>query len=153
MKPLFVVIHHSKAKDRSTLDWQGIRDWHIGPPNNWTDIGYNFGIEMVKGQVEVLIGRMPTERGAHCKSLNGKSWGICIVGDFDADRPSVALWDTAVRLVSSLCDLGDIPTDQVVGHREGDPNTKKSCPGNAFDMNAFRKDVFTYRVKHSGMKA
>jgi len=148
MKPLFIVIHHSEAKDHGTLDWQGIRKWHV-EHNGWKDIGYNFGIEMVNGQVETLIGRMPTERGAHCKGLNGKSWGICIVGNFDHDKPPKALWDAAVRLTASLCELGHIITDQVIGHREGDYNTKKTCPGNAFDMHEFRRDVFKYRGTHS----
>ena len=145
MKANFLVIHHSEAKDHGTLDWAGIRDWHVNG-NGWQAIGYHFGLEKIGERYEILIGRMPTETGAHCMGLNRKSWGLCLVGNFDLAPPPEEQWNMAVKFAASLTILGGFPIDNIVGHREGDKTSIKTCPGRNFDMVKFRKAVFDYRA-------
>lgn len=146
--PKYIVIHHSESPDHNTLDWAGIRNWHTCH-NKWRAIGYHFGLERIGKQYETLVGRMPTDTGAHCRGKNRKSWGVCIIGNFDHKVPPPVQWKLAVKFAASLTELADIPVDNVLGHREGDPTTNKTCPGRCFDMDKFRKDVFEYRALHT----
>ena len=142
IKKTHIIIHHSATKDGPTLSWHAIRKYHI-ETNGWFDIGYHFGIELFDDGVQVLCGRMLTDRGAHCvqNKMNDISIGICIVGNYDLIEPPQNVWDAGVKLVASLCVFGGIDTDNVQPH--GLYNTGKSCPGEMFNMDAFRLDVKT----------
>lgn len=137
MKPLRIILHHSLTKDSGTVSWGAIRDYHksIG----WSDIGYHFGIENLRGQTEILIGRMPDKKGAHCAGDNSDSIGICFVGNFDLDPVPAESWNEGIRVVKYLMKQFNIQTIQ--GHRELNP--KKSCPGRLFDMDKFRREVLS----------
>ncbi len=163
MKPQYLILHHSKTKDQQVVDWQAIRRYHKGWAYNgkiidheeareltlkgkkvkrpWTDIGYHYGIEMVRGEFEVLVGRFANKSGAHCyqERMNHKSLGILLMGDFDNHVPDIEQWGLAVDLCASLCAVHGIPVENVKGHR--DFATYKSCPGHSFDMDKFREQV------------
>lgn len=134
----YIILHHSLTKDSGAVSWDAIRKYHTGM--GWDDIGYHFGIEQVGDVFEILIGRMQTHSGAHCKQngMNRKALGVCLVGSFDTAPPQKEQWDKAVSLVESLCLLHGIPVENVKGHRDYAP---KSCPGRMFDMSKFRDDV------------
>lgn len=139
-KKTAIVIHHSLTDDGKTLSWQAIRDYHI-KTNGWRDIAYHYGIELVNDHVEILVGRMIDEEGAHCKErqMNHRGIGICIVGNFDQAPPPKDKWDAAVDLTKALMRTLGIPAREVYGH--GEICGYKSCPGKLFDMNKFRAQL------------
>ncbi len=158
----YIMIHHSATIDGRTFDWQAIRhyqmSWRIDgtsvtkaeydrrlsikdgkrfePP--WRDIGYQFGNEKINDCYEILVGRNLDEEGAHCVGMNQKALGICFVGNFDLAPPPPDQWAAGIRFVRSLLRIADIPIRNVVGHRD---YAKKTCPGEFFDLNRFRKDL------------
>jgi hypothetical protein len=165
----YIMLHHSLTKDGKTVSWQAIRKYHMGligssnknsPDYNpyvekpMEDNGYHFGIELIgnppssplrlrgeiEGSYEILMGRMLDQDGAHCaaKDMNHKAIGICFVGNFDEDPVPEEQWKAGVILVRSLTRLLDIPISFVVPHRN---YVNKSCPGNFFNVEKFRKDV------------
>ncbi len=148
MKPEFIIIHHSLTKDSAPVSWQAIRNYHINHLH-WSDIGYHYGIELIQSRdfetYEILKGRMDNEFGAHCKqeSMNSRSLGVCLVGNFDRIPPPVKQWHLAIIFVSSLCNMYDIPIENVKGHR--DYATYKSCPGNKFSMSDFRNGIRLFK--------
>ena len=135
MKPVRIIIHHSLTHDSGTVSWGAIRNYHIYT-NGWDGIGYHYGIEIIGGQIETLLGRFDTIQGAHCRGNNNDSIGICVVGNYDLRAPSNSIWLAAVNLTKHLMKIHSIQTIQ--GHNELNPG--KSCPGKYFDMNKFRKE-------------
>ena len=91
--------------------------------------------------MEILVGRMQNARGAHCvqAGMNSKSIGICVIGNFDLNPPSLGQWGTALKLVRALQQVYAIPTAQVMGHCEF--ASYKSCPGIHFSMPRFRDEL------------
>jgi len=133
----YVVLHHTGGTDANPLADTShhtgamIKDWHI-KGNGWSDIGYNFVIEK---SGNIFIGRKVGTPGAHAVgrkpkkpeygSMNGKSIGICMAGNFDATKPTVSQIEALHRLLQEL--FKQYPTiKEVIPHRWVDP---KTCPG------------------------
>lgn len=169
----YIIIHHSLTDDGPTVDWNGIRafhtSWRFGgnsipeqkardlqslgmrviPP--WKDIGYHFGVERVKDDYQIMLGRELNVRGAHVGdgNFNIKSIGICLVGNFDKAQPPEKQFLLGQLLVKRLIEYFgtkgiNVPVENVIGHWEaqkiaGVPEVgRKSCPGRLFDMDKFR---------------
>jgi N-acetylmuramoyl-L-alanine amidase len=139
LKPLYIIVHHSESPDGATLDWSAIRRYHIDH-NGWQDIGYHYGVEKINGVVEVLVGRMQDQNGAHCNDagMNHQSLGICVVGNYDLAPPSLEVWNKTITLVASLCRVFSIPVENIKGHRD---YHDKTCPGTQFNLDTFRTGV------------
>jgi N-acetylmuramoyl-L-alanine amidase len=132
-----IILHHSLTDDGATVSWQAIRRYHV-QEKHWDDIGYHYGIELINGEYEVLVGRDINRVGAHTVTMNQLAIGICFVGNFDVTIPPEAMLKRGVAFVASLCEQHNIMPDNIVGHRFYAP---KSCPGNNFDLTSFIERV------------
>lgn len=135
-----IVIHHSLTKDSETVSWGAIKDFHVNV-NGWNDIGYHFGLELARDRYEIFMGRMTDEVGAHCpqNGMNTKGIGICLVGNFDIEKPSKLQYDKLIVLVKFLMRQYNIPKENISGHHDHNPG--KSCPGKLFDMKWFKDQL------------
>jgi len=140
MKPEYIIIHHSLTKDTKTVSWNAIRRYHVHQLG-WSYIGYHFGVELVGDRYEVLMGRWLNMVGAHCKQMgmNRRSWGICMVGNFDETPPEGSQLIVLRHLVRSLMEIGGIDRDHVKMHRDFAPY--KTCPGTMFSFNEFIRSL------------
>jgi len=136
MKPNKIILHHSLTKDSDTVSWGAIRNFHTND-NGYSDIGYHFGIEKLRGQTEILLGRMLSKTGAHCKGYNTNAIGICFVGNFDLQLPPKESWDAGIKLVKFL--MAEYGIKKVFGHTE--LNSHKTCPGKLFGLEKFRSEL------------
>lgn len=147
MNPKYVILHHSATKDSGTVSWNAIRRYHV-ESLNWREIGYHYGIEKIDDCTQALLGRMWYERGAHCKEdgMNGRSLGVCFVGNFDEQEVPAEQWDLGVKVVGSICLSHGISVDYVRGHCDF---SRKTCPGKYFDLGKFREDVLELIIQES----
>ena len=137
-KPEYIIIHHSLTNDSGTVSWSAIRKWHI-EHNGWRDIGYHYGIEMVKKVPEIFVGRFEGHSGAHTRYYNKKSIGICLVGNYDAKEPEPEKLNLLIQLTKNIAFRYDIPIKNVLGHCQ--LANYKSCPGDLFDLDKFRDNL------------
>ncbi len=167
----YIVVHHSLTPDKGLKTWDQIRTFHMSWRCNGDivteqqgieliaegkrvekpdlDIGYNYGVSSEKGQLEFLRGRDLSMTGAHALGFNNIGIGICVVGNYDLVRPDKARWDMAALACMYLrkvwYDRLGINL-KVIGHRETYPilgkPVEKSCPGNLWSMDLFRKTVY-----------
>ena len=137
-----IVIHHSAT------DFGGARRFDQGhKEKGWDDLGYHFvignGSDTRDGLVEVGPRWKEQRHGAHCRSpedyYNERGIGICLVGNFDRDKPSAAQTQSLSRLVRFLCRKYGIPASRVYTH--GGVTHQTRCPGKHFDLKALRRAV------------
>ena len=141
----WIVVHHSASDSGGALVFD---EWHR--KRGWDELGYHFVIDNGEGQpdgrVEVGSRWYKQKQGAHAKSKSGeyneRGIGICLVGNFEKDRPTDEQWNSLVRLVAYLSREFDIPEDRIIGHR--DVNDGTLCPGEHLSIDKLREDVAVY---------
>lgn len=164
MRPAWksIIIHHSDTEDDAARqDWDGIRKFHMswrlggdsitpeegrrllaeGKPviKPWRDIGYHWGIELVKGSIVIQRGRGLDQVGAHCVGMNSQAIGICCVGDFDEDHPSDLVYFNCAQLCANMIKMFPAITPwNIYPHNKF---AQKTCPGRMFDMDRLIKYV------------
>ncbi len=131
-----ITVHHSADNDPVVLDgstsrtYEAMRDIqraHMnGKETHYGDIGYHFVIDPYG---RVLEGRELSYQGAHAKGDNNvRNIGICLIGNFDEEKPTEASLTALRRLLDDLRTKYDIARNTVYGHRDL-RNTR--CPGEA----------------------
>ena len=141
MKPEYIVIHHSATADGQTVDWNAITNYHKNTLG-YLDVGYHYGIERVNDRWAIITGRAEDQVGAHTKQegMNYKSIGICVVGNFDKERPSPEALFLLEMLCIDLCRRYGIPASKIVPHSK---YAAKTCPGKLFPLESLVKTVAT----------
>jgi len=137
----WIVIHHSASPSGSMAVFDKEHR-----AKGWDGVGYHFvignGTNSGDGQVEVTP-RWPIQKwGAHAKTLDNKfneyGIGICMVGNFDTERPTPAQLASLTKLVAFLMQTYSIPPQNVLGHRD----TKATeCPGRYVNVAAVRQSA------------
>ena len=116
----YIVVHCSATRSNQDIGADEIRQWHLN--NGWDDIGYHAVIRR-DGRIE--FGRHFDEPGAHVKSHNFQSVGVCMVGGVDHEGKAENNF-TAQQFVSLkgiLVVLRRAYTGAVVvGHRDLSPD-------------------------------
>ena len=135
----WIVIHHSATAvggaDRFNKEHRA---------KGWDELGYHFvignGTDTADGKIEVGP-RWPKQKwGAHDKTpgnqYNEHGIGICLVGNFDVNRPSAAQIRSLEKLVAYLMKTYHVPADHVLGHGETKPT---DCPGRFMNVAMVRR--------------
>ena len=125
----WITVHHSvfssPANDvRSSLDTvRRIQREHVNG-RGYGDVGYHFFIDRAG---RVIEGRSLKWRGAHSGGSNNKgNVGICLLGNFDEEKPSPAALASLDRLVYEIQNVLKIPRKNVRPHKAW---KETACPG------------------------
>lgn len=135
----WIVVHHSASPTGSAAIFDKEHK-----AKGWDGVGYHFvignGTNSGNGQVEVTD-RWPIQKwGAHAKTpdnrFNEYGVGICLVGNFDIERPTAQQAQSLAKLVAFLMQRYNIPPERVIGHGQTKPT---DCPGRNLSIAAVRK--------------
>ncbi|KAI8496611.1 peptidoglycan recognition protein [Branchiostoma belcheri] len=129
----YVIIHHSydfSCLNRSDCEEQVrlIQDFHMDS-RGWDDIGYNF---LVGGDGDVFEGRGWGISGAHAgPDWNGRSIGICFMGNFTDMLPSEEAITAGKMLIQLSVQRNKLMSNYTLyGHRQ--VLDARTCPGEEF---------------------
>lgn len=141
-----ITVHHSAEREPPDLNGsvgqsaaavRSIQKAHMdGKETGYGDIGYHFVIDPYG---RVFEGRDLTWQGAHSAGANNvQNIGICLIGNFDEERPTKASLDKLRQLIDNMRSTYKIPRSQVLTHQE---LKKTECPGRnlARWVEAYRK--------------
>lgn len=140
----YIIIHHSATEvGNAELFDKGHR--HRG---FWNGLGYHFVIDngtsgTRPGQIETSHRWNHQMDGAHCNAMdmNKKGIGICLVGNFDTEKPSPQQINSLVWLVRQLQDKYGIRSQRVLQHNDVPGKNGTHCPGKKFPWPQFRKKL------------
>ena len=142
-----VVIHHTGDPEDDDLSAAEIHRSHINN-NGWSGIGYHYVIRK-SGAIE--LGRPRWATGAHALSVNWKSVGIHVCGNFEQAEPTKYQIESLAYLVGWICEKYDISIndDHVIGHRDVDATV---CPGeNLYNiLDVIRGKALWYQEHYRG---
>jgi hypothetical protein len=99
-----------------------IQRWHLD--RGWATVGYHF---VVSPSGRIFRGRPVDRLGAHVFGHNAGTVGICLMGNFERERPTaaalVALEHVRTRLVPGGAAVA------LLGHRDHRGHETSACPG------------------------
>lgn len=136
-RPSMIVIHHA-AHSSATIE--DIHSWH--KKNGWSGIGYHF---LIAKDGQIYRGRPENTMGAHCKSYNAVSLGICLQGNFEVEKISEIQFEALMILCHHLCNQYRIST--VKGHKE---LRCTSCPGKNFPLERIKTVIVSNKNNNHG---
>ena len=128
----YLVIHHSQREIDSA---KSIKKRHL--KRGWEDIGYHY---IINKNGRITKGRNTKYIGAHVKGHNRNSLGICIIGNFDKEKPTEKQIKKLLKFLKRLSKKHNIENKNILGHREFKGVTK-TCPGKNIDLKLIRKNI------------
>ena len=149
----WIVIHHSATPTGSAAEFD-----RMHKAKGWDELGYHFvignGTGSGDGQVEVGSRWRSQKWGAHAKTSDNRfnrfGIGICLVGNFDNERPTKAQLASLSKLVAFLMKTYNVPAERVIGH--GDTKAT-DCPGKNVHIADIRKVAAQYAGMPDGTEA
>lgn len=147
----WIVIHHSATPGGSANVFD--REHRA---KGWDELGYHFvignGTMTRDGQIEVGSRWTKQKWGAHARTANQQynnyGIGVCLVGNFDLDRPTAAQMRSVARLTAHLMRTYKIPASRVIGHGQTKPT---DCPGRHCNIAEVRRLAAQYALETDGM--
>lgn len=139
----YIVIHHSGTANGSA---RGMDRYHREERHMENGLAYHFviGNGNGMGDGEVVVGRRWTEQldGGHVasESQNKVALGICLVGNFDLNKPTPKQLKSLNALIESLLARCDLSAKDVKTHQQINVMHTR-CPGLNFPANAFLKEL------------
>lgn len=143
-----IVIHHSATEngDAALFDkWHKARLDDFG--NHWEGVGYHFvignGTLSGDGEIEPTFRWYKQKTGAHCKTdesnwANRNGVGICLVGNFNEQRPTFKQMQSLLSLTRFLRIRYGIKPERIYGHGQVPGAGATDCPGRKFNMREFK---------------
>lgn len=138
----YIVVHHTATTDGG---WKGMDAYHRkrGMENG---LAYHFvigrGGQMQNGSIHIGNRWKKQLDGGHLakQSLNAKSIGICLVGDFTSQTPTTLQMRSLHGLTDYLLAKCRLKPDAVKTHRQIHPN-HTACPGKNFPAASFASEL------------
>lgn len=133
--PSKVIVHHTWRP--TVAQWQGLRSMQ-GMQRYFSTMGWTAAPHFFAAPDGIWLFTPMRELGVHAGQGNGnfsKGWytlGLEMVGDYDVNRPSGAVWENTTAIIGGLAlRLGMKPAQLIGFHRD---YSTKTCPGKAVTL-------------------
>jgi hypothetical protein len=129
-RPEFVVLHNTSVPR--------LADWHkvSGPARMRGFVGYyrdeqhwSAGPHLFVADDSIWVFTPLTTSGIHAPSWNAVSWGVEMVGDYNAEELGEAVLGNTIAALATLHDVGELDPSSLRLHKEDPLTTHKGCPG------------------------
>ena len=135
----WIVVHHSATTTGGAAAFDKMHR-----AKGWDELGYDFvignGTDTGNGQVEVGSRWVKQKIGAHAKTsdnrFNEYGIGICLVGNFDEERPTPEQVKSLDKLIAYLMVTYHISPDNILRHGQTKPT---DCPGKYLNIALVRR--------------
>lgn len=122
LKTIDMIILHHSASPRDSTTIHSIHRWHL--QRGWLGIGYHY---VIHSDGSVFEGRPIDAVGAHARGYNKRSIGVCVVGNFEEERPTLQQQEAVGKLILYLQNkLGRLTI------KKHNQVTATKCPGRNF---------------------
>lgn len=119
-----IILHHSASPmDRTTI--HSIHNWHL--QRGWLGCGYHY---VIHSDGSIFQGRPLNTVGAHARGYNEYSVGICVVGNFDIEYPTLFQQEALGKLLLYL--INDKLRGQSLSIKRHKDVAATLCPGKKF---------------------
>lgn len=116
-QPKYIVVHHSAATSPQP-QFAAIDEWHKARTFPISSLGYYVGYHRVIEQDGTVIqAREDLERDCDALGHNFDSLSVCLVGNFNAYRPTPAQIAALAALLSEWCNKYGLGPDDIFPHR------------------------------------
>jgi hypothetical protein len=133
-RPQFVVVHNTQIPT--------FAKWHTQPGSRWMDSFIHYyrddqdwsgGPHLFVADDVIWVGTPLTKPGVHSPSWNGTSFGVEMVGDYETEPLSPAVFQNTASALATLHDALGIDPATLRFHKEDPLTTHKGCPGRNVD--------------------
>lgn len=111
MRKINNIILHNSATETGNVE--SFRNYHV-KVLGWYDLAYHT-VLLKNGIIE--IGRNLNKKGAHAKSANRGSIGICLVGKLEHKAPTPEQYTSLVRLLEQYCFIFNLDPEGTFIHK------------------------------------
>jgi hypothetical protein len=137
----WIIVHHSATTTGGAAAFDKMHR-----AKGWDELGYDFvignGTDTANGQIEVGPRWTQQKIGAHAKSpdnrFNEYGIGICLVGNFEEERPTAKQMAALEKLVAYMMVTYHIAPDHILRHKD---TKETACPGKFLDINVVRRQA------------
>jgi len=135
----WIVVHHSATTTGGAAAFDKMHR-----AKGWDELGYDFvignGTDTGNGQIEVGPRWVKQKIGAHAKTsdnrFNEYGIGICLVGNFDVERPTPEQLKSLDKLIAYLMVTYHITPENILRHKD----TKVTdCPGTFLNIELVKR--------------
>ena len=120
-------LHHSAGSHKGPAGMRAMQDFHMDG-RRWDDIAYSLVVDPI--DLAVYEGRGIAVRGGHTFGRNSRSHGVCVMGNFETERPTLRLIVFLAALARHGYEQGWWAPPVYAGHRDVRPT---ACPGSLYD--------------------
>lgn len=115
--PKKIIVHHSASSPTNT-SLSDINEWHRQRDFTKSELGFFVGYHFVIfPNGTVVRTRSDDEVGCHCIGQNFSSLGVCLVGNFDKDFPTIAQQDALGVFLVEYTKKYNIGISSILPHR------------------------------------
>jgi hypothetical protein len=149
----WIIIHHSATTTGGAAAFDKMHR-----AKGWDELGYDFvignGTDTANGQIEVGPRWTKQKIGAHAKTpdnhFNEFGIGICMVGNFEVEKPTPQQMQSLEKLISYLMVTYHISPDHILGHGQ----TKETlCPGKYVNVPLIRQQATQLASQYMRIKS